>query len=579
MDHKSILGLDPKKVIITYVLISLILSIIEIIFTKAFYYSFFLTYFGIFFVGYFIRQLINEFFKQFHVRKVVRALITPWFMFGLIFFYVHLYFISDLLSRGEEYLGFSPLSNFILFLGLSILTLLSINPLIRIIAVAFHRRKSNLFPINRVEYAAMEHLKRSDKNSLSFSELRNRIKGIFNIFIPNTYFDEEVSTSSIYHLCGLRLADIKDGVVRLNPHGQDQEKIWHDTLINQVSKFNKILNSNSILLQSFIGLLTLSLLKIFIGLFNSESLMAEGYENFLDCIAVILIGIGIKYKKEKLVNIILLSLMTFAGASILYSSIESLILGSEPISNTPIIIIIAIISIFLNTYMRALKNFVGKKSRNSSLVASAIDSKVNIIISIGIIIGALVSDYGRASNASFLFYLDPIIAIVICIFIFKEVIEIFKEFIASKEENIEFETFQMIYEENFKEYIVKWIFTILFDNLEKNFTNEDLNKLFQESLKKGDEIYTDFSNFGLYLFKVKGIHSIINELIDNELLTKSNEGAIKITQKSKFMFDNLYSKPLLDDVKDPFDFFFEQKYDFDSLKYRKQDLLEKYSNN
>ncbi|MFW9999982.1 MAG: cation transporter [Candidatus Hodarchaeota archaeon] len=481
------------------------------------------------------------------------------------------------MTRGKGYLGFNPISLFIFFLGLIILVLISINPFIRIIAVAFHRRKSNLFPINRVEYVAMEHLKRSTENRLIFSELKNRIKGTFNIFIPDVYFDEETSISSIYHLCGLRLADINDNIVRLNQEGQKQEKIWNDTLNNQNVKFNKILTSSSVLIKSFIGLFILSLLKIFIGLFNSESLTAEGFENFLDCIAVILIGIGIKYKKEKLVNIILISLMAFAGGSVLYSSIESLILGPTQISNSLIIIIIAMISIFLNTYMRALKNFVGKKSRNSSLVASAIDSRVNIMISIGIIIGALFSDFGRTINAPFLYYLDPIIAIVICFFIFKEVIEIFQEFITGKEEDIELRSFQMTYEENFKEYIVKWILTVFYNIEQKSFTSEQLDQLFQDSLSKGDTIYTDLSHFGLHTFKEEGLASIINNLIDLGLLIQINSNNIKITEKGNYMYENLYSKPLLDDIKDPFDFFFEQKYDFDSLINRKQELLENYS--
>jgi len=571
--------LNPKKVLLIYLLISLTSSIIEIVFLKSFFYSFWITYIGIFFTGHFIRRAINDFFKQFHIKRVVRSLITPWIMFGLVVLYVQLYFLSDLLARGEGYLGFSPISIFILFLGLIILVLISINPLIRIIAVAFHRRKSNLFPINRVEYAAMEQLKRSPQNSLIFSELKNQIKGTFNIFIPHVYFDEETSISSIYHLCGLRLADIDDNIVKLNQDGQKQGKIWTDTLNNQNGKFNKILTSSSVLIKSFVGLFILSLLKIFIGLFNSESLTAEGFENFLDCIAVILIGIGIKYRKEKLVNIILISLMAFAGGSLLYSSIESLIFGPDQISNTLIIIIIAMISIFLNTYMRALKNFVGKKSRNSSLVASAIDSRVNILISIGIIIGALFSDYGRIANAPFLYYLDPIIAIVICFFIFKEVIEIFKEFITSKEEDLELGSFQMAYEENFKEYLVKWILTVLTDNTQKDFNSEQLDQLFQESLRKGDLIYTDLSHFGLYLFKEEGIISIINNLIDLGLLSQSNGENVKITEKGEYLYENLYSKPLLDDIKDPFDFFFEQKYDFDSLKNRKQVLLEKYPKN
>jgi len=571
--------LTPKKVLLVYLLISLTSSIIEIVFLKSFFYSFWITYIGIFFTGHFIRRAINDFFKQFHIKRVVRSLITPWIMFGLVVLYVQLYFLSDLLARGEGYLGFSPISIFILFLGLIILVLISINPLIRIIAVAFHRRKSNLFPINRVEYAAMEQLKRSPQNSLIFSELKNQIKGTFNIFIPHVYFDEETSISSIYHLCGLRLADIDDNIVKLNQDGQKQGKVWTDTLINQNGKFNKILTSSSVLIKSFVGLFILSLLKIFIGLFNSESLTAEGFENFLDCIAVILIGIGIKYRKEKLVNIILISLMAFAGGSLLYSSIESLIFGPDQISNTLIIIIIAMISIFLNTYMRALKNFVGKKSRNSSLVASAIDSRVNILISIGIIIGALFSDYGRIANAPFLYYLDPIIAIVICFFIFKEVIEIFKEFITSKEEDLELGSFQMAYEENFKEYLVKWILTVLTDNTQKDFNSEQLDQLFQESLRKGDLIYTDLSHFGLYLFKEEGIISIINNLIDLGLLSQSNGENVKITEKGEYLYENLYSKPLLDDIKDHFDFFFEQKYDFDSLKNRKQVLLEKYPKN
>ena len=568
--------LNYKKVIIIYILISAIASIIEIILISTFFYSFLITYFGLFFIAPFIRRALNEFFKQFHVKKVLRYLLTPWIMFGLIFLYVNLFFLSDYMAKGGEYLGFNPLSVFIFFLALSILMLLSINPLIRIVAVAFHRRKSNLFPINRVEYAAMEHLKRSNQEGLPFFELKNRIKGIFNIFIPNMFFDEDASASSIYHLCGLRLADIKDGVVKLSPEGQKQETIWNATLHDQVHKFNKILTSNSVLIRSFMGLFLLSLLKIVIGLSSSESLMAEGLENFLDCIAILLIGIGIKFRKEKLVNIILISLMTLAAGSLIYSSIISLILGPEPIANSFIIIIIAMTSVFLNTYMRALKNFVGKRSRNSSLVASAIDSKVNIYISIGIIIGALFSDYGRTIGASFLFYLDPIIALIICFFIGKEIVEIFKEFIAGEEEDIEFERFQMAYEENFNEYVTKWILTVLFDNKHGEFTNEILNALFQESLTKGDEIYTEFSHFGLYLFKEKGIGLVINNLIKQGILLQKNGEFVEITAKGKYMYDTLYSKPLLDDVKDPFDFFFEQNNEFDSLKYRKQELLEKY---
>ncbi|MFX0049270.1 MAG: cation transporter, partial [Candidatus Hermodarchaeota archaeon] len=241
-----------------------------------------------------------------------------------------------------------------------------------------------------------------------------------------------------------------------------------------------------------------------------------------------------------------------------------------------IIIVIGVISIFFNTYLRTLKSFVGKKNRNSSLVASAIDSRINIIISIGIILGALLSEFGRLQGNVWFFYLDPIIAILVSFFIFKEIYEIISEFITGKEEEIEFEKFQMTFEKNFEEYINKWILSVLVDNSEKVFTLNQLNEKFQNSLKKSEEIYTSFSYFGLYIFKENGINSVIKNLINNGLFSEENHNMVKLTEKGKYMYVEFYSKPLMENIKDPFDFFFEQNYDFDSLRHRKQEVLQNY---
>jgi Co/Zn/Cd efflux system component len=577
MNFKSIWELNYKKVLLSYFLIALILSITEIILTISFQWSFIVTYLGAFFIGPYLRIAINEFFKQFHIRKVVRNFLTPWIIFGIIYLYVQIYFFYYYLKY-DIYIGFGPIASFILLLGIIILTLLSINHLIRIIAVAFHRRKSDLFPIRRIEYAALKYL--NQNNKMKFTELQNHIKGIINIFIPEVYFNNEVAASSIYHLCGIRLADInKDSIVSLNEKGREQIKIWEKTLEKQTKRYSKLLNSKGVLIRSFIALLILSLLKITIGIFSSESLRAEGIENFLDCLAIVLIGVGIRFNKERAVNIILIILMTFAGGTILFESIISLIVGPEYIELPQIIIFIAIISIFLNTYLRALKNFVGKKNRNSTLVASAIDSKINILISISIILGVLLSEFGKSQNITLLYYFDPIIAIAVSCFIFMEVIEIFIEFITGKEEDIEFEKFQMSYEKNFKEYIFKWILLIYSDNPEQNFTLKELNKQFENSLKKSEEIYTNFSHFGLYIFKEYGIDSVIKELIDEGLLSEGKDKNVNLTEKGLYMYRNFYLMPLMEDLKDPFDLFFEQNYDFDSLRHRKLEILEKFVNN
>lgn len=576
MGLRKLWELNYKKVLFSYLVISLLASSIEIILTGSFQWSFIITYLGAFFIGPYLRIGINEFFKQFHVKRVVRNLLTPWILFGLIFMYVQIYFIFHYLTY-NKYIGYGPIASFILITILIILTLISINSIIRIVAVAFHRRRSELFPINRIEYAAMQYL--NQENNIKFTKLKNRIKGLLNIFIPEFYFNEETASSSIYHLCGIRLADInEDFIVSLNEQGKNQIKLWNETSEKQIKRYNKILNRTGILIRSFIGLLTLSFLKILIGSFSSESLQADGIENLLDCIAVLLIGLGIKYNKEKFVNIILVILMLFGFVTIIYESIISLIIGPKSIELPQIIVIIAVASIFLNTYLRALKNFVGKKNRNTSLVASAIDSKINIYISVGIILGTLISDFGKSQGIYILYYSDPIIAIVVSVYIFREIIQIIIEFITSKEEEIEYEKFQMSYEENFKEFINKWILSVFNDRSITEFTTKELNEEFQNSLKRGEVIYTEISYLGLYIFKEKGINSVIKGLIKDALLIERKKDIIELTEKGEYMYENFYSKPLMEDIKDPFDFFFEQDYDFDSLRQRKLQLLENYPN-
>jgi hypothetical protein len=137
----------------------------------------------------------------------------------------------------------------------------------------------------------------------------------------------------------------------------------------------------------------------------------------------------------------------------------------------------------------------------------------------------------------------------------------------------------MKYERNFKEYITKWILTLYHDKLNSQFTPKQLSEHFQESLNKGEEVYTEFAYFGLYLFKEKGIDLVINELVNDELLVQSEKNSLVITEKGRLFYEQLYSKELIKDLKDPFDFFFEQQISFDSIESRKLEILETYQDN
>jgi Co/Zn/Cd efflux system component len=530
------------------------------------FWGFWISWLGSFIIARYVLKALDELFNQFHITNKVRNLINPWIFAIIAFIYFSLItFTGYYIRTGRS----SAIVSYVLLLIIIFLIIASINPAIRIFAVAFHRRKTDVFPINRVEYATMHYLNTTD---YSFIDLKKKLRNVFNIFTPNLYFDEETSKSAIYNLCGLRFADIKEDFVSLNQDGKEQFLAWEERLQKQNEGFRRILNSQGILVRSFIFLLFLSLLKILFGFFNAESLLADGLENFLDVIAVVLIGLGIKYNKEKIANIIIAGLMSFTAFTLLFDSLL-LLSNPEPISNSIIIIVISIISIFLNTYLRALKNFVGKKNRNSSLVASAIDSKINIYISLGVIIGAFCSDLGTTFNIPELYYLDGLIAIFITFFIAKQVFEIITEFVSGKEEEIDFESFQMRYEQTFEEYIIKWVLSVLHKGEDGEFSPDQLNQHFQDSLIKGEEIYSEFAHFGLYLFREKGTVFVINKLLDQKILILSKEKTLALTEKGKYLYQNFYSKQLLEDILDPFDFFFEYDYDIDSLFRRKRELL------
>jgi len=533
------------------------------------FWGFWISWLGSFIIARYVLKALDELFNQFHITNKVRNLINPWIFAIIAFIYFSLITFTGYYTRTERS---SAIISYVLLLFFIFLIIASITPAIRVFAVAFHRRKTEIFPINRVEYAAMQCLKATD---YSFIDLKKKLRNVFNIFTPNLYFDEETSKSAIYNLCGLRYADIEDDIVSLNQDGKEQFLIWKKILQKQNEGFRRILNSRGILIRSFIFLLFLSLLKILFGFFNAESLLADGLENFLDVLAVVLIGLGIKYDKEKIANIIIAGLMSFTAITLLYDSL--LLLSSpEPISNSIIIIVISIISIFLNTYLRTLKNFVGKKNRNSSLVASAIDSKINIYISLGVIIGALCSDLGTAFNIPELYCLDGLIAIMVTFFITKQVFEIITEFVTGEEEEIDFENFQMRYEQTFEEYIIKWVISVLYKGEDGEFSPDLLNQHFQDSLIKGEEIYTEFAHFGLYLFREKGIVFVINKLLDQKILNLSKEKTLAITEKGKYLYEEFYSRQLLEDIVDPFDFFFEYEYDIRNLFRRKRELLKKF---
>ena len=145
--------LSYKKILLFYVVVSIVSASIEILLSGQYFWSFWMTYIGTFFAAPYMRKAINSLFKHFHVKKLIRNLINPWIMYGIIAFYCYLFFSTQVVNPDYAQI------NFITFVGIIALILVSMPSLIRIVAVAFHRRRITIYPINRIEFAAMKYLK------------------------------------------------------------------------------------------------------------------------------------------------------------------------------------------------------------------------------------------------------------------------------------------------------------------------------------------------------------------------------------------------------------------------------------
>lgn len=189
--------------------------------------------------------------------------------------------------------------------------------------------------------------------------------------------------------------------------------------------------------NTIIGNMFLSIIKIVIGVVaQSSAMMADGIHSFSDVISTIGVIIGLKlshkaadtehpYGHERIESLssLFLSIMLFLVAiGIGYSGIENILKGTY---STPgaLAIFAAIISIISKEWMYHYTMKYAKEINSASLKADAWHHRSDSLSSIGALIGII----GARAGYSFL---DPLVALIICVLIIKVAFDILKQSIA-----------------------------------------------------------------------------------------------------------------------------------------------------
>ena len=186
--------------------------------------------------------------------------------------------------------------------------------------------------------------------------------------------------------------------------------------------------------------IVLTAFKFFAGIVgNSTAMIADAMHSFSDMYTTIIVMIGIKLAGRKadkehpygherfecVAAIILSVVLVFTGAGIGWAGLSQ-ILTTDPeelIIPGRIALMAAVITIILKAIMYGYKRKVAKKINSSALMADAWHHLSDSLSSIGSFLGILGARLGFP-------ILDPLMAIVICLFIFKVALDVFRDAIS-----------------------------------------------------------------------------------------------------------------------------------------------------
>lgn len=200
---------------------------------------------------------------------------------------------------------------------------------------------------------------------------------------------------------------------------------------DEMGKYKKI---SRVLLWIFFANLLVAIIKIGFGYFlNINSLSADGFHALTDTFSNVVGIIGIKlsskpadkshpygYQKfETIAGLTIAFLLLGIIIRIVSNAINWFIDPVEIEVSYPSIIAL-VLTILINIIVARYEYLVGKKLKSDVLISDSIHTKSDIYISSGVLVTMILIKLGLPS------IIDPILSLIIAIFIFKSCLEIFQ---------------------------------------------------------------------------------------------------------------------------------------------------------
>lgn len=189
--------------------------------------------------------------------------------------------------------------------------------------------------------------------------------------------------------------------------------------------------------NSIIGNVVLSAFKLFAGVFaQSAAMVSDAIHSISDIFSTIIVMVGVKLANQKsdkehpygherfecVAAIVLAAILFATGIGIGWTGVQKVIAGSYGNLAVPgvLALVAAVASITLKEAMYWYTRAAAKKVDSSALMADAWHHRSDALSSIGSFIGILGARIGFP-------ILDPVACVVICLFILKAAMDIFRD--------------------------------------------------------------------------------------------------------------------------------------------------------
>ena len=312
---------------------------------------------------------------------------------------------------------------------------------------------------------------------------------------------------------------IEQGMLKLNEENryeliekgrEEAEKSAKEMEKAAISIRDQLLSPTAAARNTVIADFFLAVMKLLAGFFSaSVGLIADGADAAIDTVSASVVWAGIKFKKEFLGTLIIISMMFITAISVGYESVTKIIdaitATIPPISMPYLVVAVEGIALVAAAILHFYQRYVGKSNGSLALISQSIDSKNHIYVAAAVIIGAIFSIFG-------IHFVDALIGAFVATRILIDGFELSKEALSSiKGEKTDFSKYEIPLERHWHlsklETFRTWVlYSIKEDNL--NTKEELINSLesafkpkyipilseFRFALGKGFDFEREFDN-------------------------------------------------------------------------------------